>query len=87
MMTKSTKISCINKNTAKSIIKQSNKNGGVMLRGKCKRIFTVSIRNKIDQIIENPCITPITSKRISEKSLKSEHIELSTSSIRNVSTL
>ncbi|XP_054985174.1 uncharacterized protein LOC101538233 [Sorex araneus] len=81
----SAKISGINKNTAKSIIKRYNKNGGVLIEkkrgGKRNIKLNASILNRIGQIIEeNP---RITLKGIRDKIIESEHTELSTSSIRN----
>ncbi|XP_032949789.1 uncharacterized protein LOC117015302 [Rhinolophus ferrumequinum] len=81
----SAEISGINRNTAKSIIKQYNKNGGVLLEkkrgGKRTMKLNASLVNNIEQIIEeNPCITL---KGIRDKILESEHVELSISSIRN----
>lgn len=79
----SAEIAGINKNTAKSIIKQYNKNGGMLLkkrRGGNRSIkLTEVILNKIEQIVEeNPSIT-LT--KIREKILESEHTQLSISSI------
>nr|XP_019569667.1 PREDICTED: uncharacterized protein LOC109435920 isoform X2 [Rhinolophus sinicus] len=81
----SAEIAGINRNTAKSIINQYNKNGGVLLEkkrgGKRTMKLNASLLNKIEQIIEeNPCITL---KGIRDKVLESEHVELSISSIRN----
>lgn len=82
---KSAEIAGINQNSAKYIIKQYNKNGGVLIEkkrgGKRSVKLNAVILNKIQQIVEeNPCITL---KNIREKISETEHVELSISSIRN----